>query len=71
VKKLKVMAAVALVAAIFGASAVVDKRVPGESADRGLGELERSYASAQFEPAAVEPQIGEYFEGVLVCGWCG
>ena len=47
-KKLKVMAAVAAAVAIFGANAIGDDRVVGESLDNGLGELSASYSGAEF-----------------------
>ena len=47
-KKLKVMAAVAAAVAIFGANAIGDDRVAGESLDSGLGELSASYTGAEF-----------------------
>ena len=51
-KKLKVMAAVAAAVAIFGANAIGEDRVAGESLDSGLGELSASYTGAEFVPAA-------------------
>ena len=47
-KKLKVMAAVAAAVAIFGANAIGEDRVAGESLDNGLGELSASYTGAEF-----------------------
>jgi len=47
-KKLKVMAAVAAAVAIFGANAIGDDRMAGESLDNGLGELSASYTGAEF-----------------------
>jgi len=47
-KKLKVMAAVAAVVAIFGANAIGADRLAGESLDNGLGELSASYTGAEF-----------------------
>jgi len=47
-KKLKVMAAVAAAVAIFGANAIGDDRVAGESLDNGLGELSAGYTGAEF-----------------------
>jgi hypothetical protein len=47
-KSLKMMAAVAAAVAIFGANAVGDDRVAGESLDSGLGELSASYTGAEF-----------------------
>jgi len=47
-KKLKVMAAVAAAVAIFGANAIGDDRMVGESLDNGLGELSASYTGAEF-----------------------
>ena len=48
-KKLKVMAAVAAAAVIFGANAIGgDDRVAGESLDNGLGQLSASYTAAEF-----------------------
>lgn len=47
-KSLKMMAAVAAAVAIFGANAIGDDRVAGESLDSGLGELSASYTGAEF-----------------------
>jgi hypothetical protein len=47
-KKLKVMAAVAAAVAIFGANALGEDRMAGESLDNGLGELSASYTGAEF-----------------------
>jgi len=47
-KKLKVMAAVAAAVAIFGANAIGEDRMAGESLDNGLGELSASYTGAEF-----------------------
>ena len=47
-KKLKVMAAVAVAVTIFGANAIGGDRVAGESLDNGLGELSASYTGAEF-----------------------
>ena len=47
-KSLKMMAAVAAAVAIFGANAIGDDRVAGESLDNGLGELSASYTGAEF-----------------------
>ena len=47
-KSLKMMAAVAAAVAIFGANAIGDERVAGESLDSGLGELSASYTGAEF-----------------------
>jgi len=47
-KKLKVMAAVAVAVTIFGANAIGGDRVAGESLDSGLGELSASYTGAEF-----------------------
>ena len=47
-KKLKVMAAVVAAAAIFGASALADERIAGESLDSGLGELSATYTASEY-----------------------
>ena len=47
-KSLKMMAAVAAAVAIFGANAIGEDRVAGESLDNGLGELSASYTGAEF-----------------------
>jgi len=47
-KSLKMMAAVAAAAAIFGANAFGGDQVTGESLDNGLGELSASYTGAEF-----------------------
>ena len=47
-KKLKVMAVVAAAVAIFGANAIGEDRMAGESLDNGLGELSASYTGAEF-----------------------
>ena len=47
-KSLKMMAAVAAAVAIFGANAIGEDRMAGESLDNGLGELSASYTGAEF-----------------------
>ena len=49
-KSLKMMAAVAAAVAIFGANAIGDDRVAGESLDSGLGSLTREDLE-QYMPA--------------------
>jgi hypothetical protein len=45
--------------------------VRGESMDSGLGELDQTYNGAEFMPKSTQASLGEYYEGGLVCNWCG
>ena len=71
-KSLKMMAAVAAAVAIFGANAIGDDRVAGESLDSGLGELSASYTGAEYMPATAELAVGNVEEDLANwrCGSC-